>query len=130
MIPGKTPTAPLRAHVRRMTRPYSIDRRTGVDEELGGGYEYEDDAATVELYLYDEQNASETIEEYGAVRQGALNAVCLAEADIRIHDRLEYGDGTYEVIAPITGIPNEDDPVILQLALERVAVTNETDILS
>ena len=120
---GKIPTGPLRSHVRRITRPYSISRRGDRDNTtVGSGENYESDATTVDLYVYDESDTNEVIQEYGEVRRGDLQALCLADADIQLNDRLAYGQSRYEVVEPIRGIPQNQNAKILQFSLERVEV--------
>ena len=123
MIPGKAPTEPIKKQVQRMTQPYSIDRRIE-GGEIGGGYDYDTEAAVAELYLYDEQQSDIQVEDYGGVNRGGLQGLCLPDADVQVYDRVGYGQGRYEVIEPIRGIPNEADPTILHLSFDRVEATN------
>lgn len=130
MFPGNLPTGPMKQHVKRITRPFSIDRQRDRDDSKAGvGENYENDVTTAELYLYDESDTNDIIQEYGEIRRGSIQGVCLAGADIEIGDRLEYGNNRYELVEPIEYIPSESNAVILQLAFERVEVEQQTDIL-
>lgn len=120
----------MKQHVKRITRPFSIDRQRDRDDSKAGvGENYENDVTTAELYLYDESDTNDIIQEYGEIRRGSIQGVCLAGADIEIGDRLEYGNNRYELVEPIEYIPSESNAVILQLAFERVEVEQQTDIL-
>ena len=128
-FPGKIPTGPMVSHVKRIVRPYSIDRkRPRDDSQVGSGENYESDATVADLYLYEESDTNDVVQQYGEVRRGSLQGICPADADIEIGDRVEYGESKYELVEPIRGIPDNNTPDILRLSFERVEVQSQADI--
>jgi len=120
---GNMPTSALRKFVRRQTRPYSIDRQRDRDEStVGGGEVYESDVAILDLHLYGERG-SQTVIDVGEVDTGSMGGVALPSEDVRVGDRLEYGDRRYEVVSPIRAIPDESDTSVVHFNLEHVDET-------
>lgn len=121
MIPGNYPTAQMRGAVDDLARPYSVHRRVGRDESaVGAPVKYEQDVASVRLYLY-RRNGGESSAEMGPVQQGQMRGVCDGDADIRVGDRVDSGARRYEVVEPIRSLPDPTNTVIKELTLERVA---------
>ncbi|MDB9285391.1 hypothetical protein [Halorubrum ezzemoulense] len=77
----------------------------------------------MDLYLY-EPSSTEAITEVGEQSRGELEGLCLPNADIEVGDRIDYGQYRYEVLEPIVHIPSPENPVVYELAFERV--TNPT----
>lgn len=117
---GKVPSGALRAHLRRITQPFSLDRRTERDERVaGGGESYEYDAVSADLYCYGESGSQE-IASVGEVERGSMTGLALSEEDVQVGDRLDYGTRRYEVVEPIRYVPEESDRAVIQFPLERV----------
>jgi len=113
---GSVPVGPMINRVNAKTTTYDIDRR--VDEGVGG-YEYAESVTEADLYLYDPTLTRSVVDE-GERTDGSLEGVCLPDEDIEVYDRVNYGQGRYEVVHPINGVPDEHNPSLLVLTLERV----------
>lgn len=121
MVGGRVPSGPLRAHVRSIARPYSVDRYRGhTNDVAGGGKQYETDAVTVDAYLYDATGGRD-IQGVGEVEQGQLSGLAVADADIQVRDRFEERGKRYEVLEPIRKVPSPQRPVVIQFPLQRVS---------
>jgi len=120
---GSIPLGPMISRVRAQTTTYDIDRREG---SSAGGYEYAEDAAEAELYLYNPA-ISQPVRAVGEVDDGSLIGLCLPDEDIEVYDRVSYGQGRYEVKDPIDGLPRQNDPQLLKLQLERVEESSSSD---
>lgn len=117
---GSIPTGPIQSVVEQFSRPYSLDRREDRNEtKIGSGKEYEPDAANADLYLYDPQ-ANESVVDVGTQVRGELSGLALPDANVEVYDRLDYGDDRYQVMHPLRPIPDQDNPIVIQLSLERV----------
>ena len=113
---GSIPVGPLVSRVKAKSSSYTLDRR---DDSSSSGYEYDTDAAEVDLYLYD-PSLSRSVEGDGESNDGTLQGLCLPDEDIEVYDRLSYGQGRYELVEPIDGVPDQHDPTLLALTFERV----------
>lgn len=104
-----------------LTSEYSLDRRDGSDGlSYGDNVNYIEDAATAYLYLHN-SSSSQQISTTGEQFEGTLSGICLPSEDIKVGDRLTWGDGRYEIISPIEKKPTQNQTDFLQFPLDRVA---------
>lgn len=96
---GKLPTDILVRTIQNRARPFSVDRL--IDEhstEIGGDENYETDAATADLYVYQPTERPQYVPE-GERQAGSLEGLCLPDEDIEHDDRIEYAGAVWEVEA-------------------------------
>lgn len=119
---GRLPSSGIRQLIRQntvtktLTRPDdSKDSRFG--ESRGGTTTVE-----VDVWLFNpEETPVQT--DYGTREAADLSGLLLPSEDIQLHDQLDHGGETYEVMAPPTDVPNASSPNHVGVDLGRI--TNE-----
>lgn len=120
MFGGKFPTAPFTEIIESSARPFALDRAVESPSEtaFGSDSSYEADATIADIYVFAPTERPSYVPE-GERQAGALEGLCLPDADVQLDDRLEYGGGTFEVEA-MTPIDTRGEVLAYKLTLDRV----------
>ncbi len=114
---GRVPKGPMMQIIRENTETYTLYEQSGSTSSYAGT-EYVDNGKTADLYLFSPQDITEIVIS-GEQDGGSLQGLCLPDQDISEGDRVNYGQGRYEV-ENITPMPDATNPDIYELALTQV----------
>jgi hypothetical protein len=115
---GRTPVDRKVAIVQRRSRPLTIYRRDGEDDNPldAGSFQSLADPRDVFVFAPREQ---ETVVAEGQIQRPTLSARILPSTDVQVDDRFDHGGVRYTVDAK-WGIPDDTSPTIYELQCSRV----------
>lgn len=118
------PKGPLKQTIRENVESYALDEKSG-DSSSYGGVEYTAKGVEADIWLFSPQDITEIVIS-GEQDGGSLQGLCLPDQPVDEEDRLNYGQGRYE-IDTITPMPSRTNPMIYELTLSQVV---ESDLQS
>jgi hypothetical protein len=113
----RLPTGPIRQKVREKASSYALDTPDSSSSSYGGE-EYTSKNASADIYLFSPQEMSEIVIS-GEQITASLQGLCLPSEPVEEDDRLNYGQGRYEV-ETITPMPSAEDPIVHEIVLTEV----------
>jgi len=112
----RLPTGPIRQKIRERSSSYALDERTSSSSY--GGEEYTSKDVEAEIDLHSPQEMMD-ITMSGEQITGSLQGLCLPDQPVEEDDRLNYGQGRYEVEKKIP-MPSAENTIFYELVLTEV----------